>query len=74
MAHVQIGAEKYWEEVEGFISGDKKFGFTKTKIYNISNSTNPLVAGFEIGLEKRQHLPRIRPHWDNRERFIQTIF
>jgi hypothetical protein len=130
IAHIKIGAEKYYEEVEGFVNGDKKviitsgmekllldfsicfakehildplsefakklgakvyggdadekdfylllpcckkwtvgdcfitqfkdkgfigfgeFGLTETRIYNISNSTNPLVAGFEIGLEK----------------------
>jgi len=134
IAHIKVGAEKYWEEVEGFVSGDKKviitssmknlllnpsisffnknclhplsnlanklgatvyggfeneedfylllpcckkltvgdcfitqfkykgfigfgeFGFTETKIYNISNSTNPLVAGFEIGLEKKGNI------------------
>ena len=31
---IQVGAEKYWEEVKGFVSGDKKSLFFKIKDYD----------------------------------------
>ena len=34
IVHIKIGAEKYWEEVKGFVSGDKKSLFFKIKDYD----------------------------------------
>lgn len=48
IAHIKVGAENYWEEVEGFVSGDKEsLLFDKKKIDDIiiryaENNNHPL--------------------------------